>query len=357
MSNFQVSLAIAGGIVLAVIVAYNTWSSRRNVPRQARPEAPPEPGGADDGLADRLEPAFDIGPDGAAVPARPASADDLPPPLPERRPGLDPLIDVIAPLQLEHAVSGEAALAALPPTRRAGSKPFAIEGLNESSRHWETPASGQRYTAFQAGVQLANRVGALNDIEYSEFVVKAQAFADAVSAAPDFPEMRHEVARARELDQFAGDHDAQLAFALRARHAAWSPGYIQQTAARLGFVAGAIPGRLVLPASQPGLPPVLVLSFDSQAALAEDPALSAIRDVMLSLDVPQVQRSEQPFPRLRDAASSLADTMDGVVADQNGQPLAPEAMDRIGSELELLYDKLDSRELSAGSALARRLFS
>lgn len=360
MSNFQLSLAIAGGIVLAAIVAYNTWSSRRNVPRQARPEAPPEPGAVEDAFADRQEPAFDIAPGGAGIPAglETALGDGLAPlPLPERRPGLDPLIDVIAPLSLEHAVSGEAALAALPPTRRAGSKPFAIEGLNEVSRQWETPAPGQRYIAFQAGVQLANRVGALNDIEYSEFVVKTQAFADAVSAAPDFPEMRHEVARARELDQFAGDHDAQLAFGLRARHAAWSPGYIQQTAARLGFVAGAIPGRLVLPASTPGLPPVLVLSFDSQAALAEDPALSAIRDVLLSLDVPQVQRSEQPFARLREAAASLAETMDGVVADQNGQILAPEAMDRIGSELELLYDKLDSRELSAGSSLARRLFS
>ena len=32
-------------------------------------------------------------------------------------------------------------------------------------------------------------------------------------------------------------------------------------------------------------------------------------------------------------------------------------MDVIGSELEQLYDTLDERDLSAGSALARRLFS
>ena len=38
-------------------------------------------------------------------------------------------------------------------------------------------------------MQLANRTGALNDIEFSEFVVKAQAFADAVNGAPEFPEM------------------------------------------------------------------------------------------------------------------------------------------------------------------------
>jgi hypothetical protein len=33
------------------------------------------------------------------------------------------------------------------------------------------------------------------------------------------------------------------------------------------------------------------------------------------------------------------------------------AMDAIAADLEQLYDVLDQRELSAGSALARRLFS
>jgi hypothetical protein len=65
---------------------------------------------------------------------------------------------------------------------------------------------------LQAGVQLANRTGPLNEIEYSEFVMKAQAFADALGGTPDFPDMLQEVARARELDQFASQHDAQLGF-------------------------------------------------------------------------------------------------------------------------------------------------
>ena len=255
------------------------------------------------------------------------------------------------------SVSGDAALAALPPTRRAGSKPFAIEGFNEVTQQWETPAPGQRYQSFQAGVQLANRTGALNEIEFSEFVVKAQAFADAINAAPDFPDMLQEVARARELDQFASDHDAQLSFMLRARHAAWSPGYVQQNAARVGFVVGAMPGRLVLPASAPGLPPVLTLGYDTQAALAEDPDQSAIRDITLSLDVAQVHRSEQPFARLREVAAALCEAMDGVLCDQNGTPLPAMAMDPIAADLELLYDQLDQRDLSAGSVLARRLFS
>ena len=371
MSTLQLSLAIIGGLVLALIVAYNTWTSRRNAPKRALPtehDPAAEP-------AQRLEPGFDTGATGAMPPSEfhgldrgpePSehtvdAGDALQLPVPpfssDRRPALDPLIDVIAALQPEHVVSGDAALAALPPTRRAGSKPFAIEGLNEATQQWETPAPGQRYQSFQAGVQLANRMGALNEIEFSEFVVKAQAFADAINAAPDFPDMLQEVARARELDQFASDHDAQLMFMLRARQAAWSPGYVQQNAARLGLVPGAMPGRLVLPASTPGLPPLLTLGYDTQAALADDPDQSAIRDITLSLDVAQVQRTEQPFARLRDVAAALCQAMDGVLCDQNGTPLPAMAMDPIAADLELLYDQLDRRELSAGSVLARRLFS
>lgn len=357
MSTLQLSLALIGALLLAAIVAWNAWTTRRNAPKRAQPQQRREPGFDQDIAATAPGPA--PGSDSAAPPATSASeALPLPAAAQERRvAGLDPLIDAIAPLQAEHPVPGEAALAALPPTRRAGSKPFAIEGLNEATQQWETPAPGQRYQSFQAGVQLANRMGALNEIEFSEFVVKAQAFADAINAAPDFPDMLQEVARARELDQFASEHDAQLAFVLRARQAAWSPGYVQQNAARLGFVAGAIPGRLVLPASAPGLPPLLTLAYDTQAALAEDPEQSALRELSLGLDVAQVQRAEQAFARLREMAAALCQAMDGLLCDQNGHPLPAMAMDPIAADLELLYDQLDTRDLSAGSALARRLFS
>jgi hypothetical protein len=187
--------------------------------------------------------------------------------------------------------------------------------------------------------------------------MKAQDFADAVNGAPEFPDMIEEVARARELDQFASEHDAHLAFTLRARNAAWSPGYLHQAAGRLGFVAGAIPGRMVLPASEPGLPPILGLAFDPQGTFSDDPDQSAIREIHLSLDVPQVQRAEHPFARLREAASALATGMDGVITDDNGHLIRSESLDAIGADLELLYDTLDGRDLSAGSPQARRLFS
>lgn len=343
MSQLQWGLIITGALVLLGVLVQNIWLARRHRPRQ--PETALH--GSDDTVMTR-EPTLDqqaFEDTGFALP------------VPEKKPTLDALIDVIAPIALDAPVSGDAVLAAMPPTRRVGSKPFTVEGQAEGHLRWEFPVMGQRYVQLQAGIQLANRSGALNDIEFSEFVMKTQSFCDALGGTPDFPEMRQEVSRGRELDQFASDHDAQLSFVLRARRAAWSPSYIQQMAAKLGFVPGSIAGRMVVPTSVPGLPPVLSLTFDAQAALDEDPTQSALREVMLSLDVAQVDRGEHAFERMREAALALAKDMDGLVTDDNGVALPSEAMDVIAAELDHLYDTLAQRELAAGSVLARRLFS
>jgi len=344
LSSLQVSLAAIGGLTLIAVVIYNYWTSRKNAPRQAEPQTD-------------LPSAASMDADGQPV-QEPVLMDDFSSlPQPERKAQIDALIDVIATIEVDQPVSGDAALAALPATRRVGTKPFNVEGCSQLNGLWEPLLAGRRYSAFQAAVQLANRMGPLNEIEFSEFVVKTQAFADAVNGSATFSDMLEEVARARELDQFASGHDAQLSFTLCARAAAWSPGYIQQHAARLGFVAGVIPGRMVLPSLVQGLPSVLSLTFDSQAAMADDPALSAIREFSLSLDLPQIAREDQPFDRLRNAASRLTQEMDGLLTDGAGQVLGDAVLDQIANDLQQLYDALDQRELSAGSQQARRLFS
>ncbi|MES1264837.1 MAG: cell division protein FtsZ, partial [Variovorax sp.] len=184
MSNLTVALAILGGLVLATVVGYNTWMSRRNAPKQPDALDSSEPAAPEAAPKGEFEPVLHVDPHQVPGNERhePLFDPDLPAPSAltapsaERRGGLDPLIDIIAPVSLDGLASGDAAIAAMPATRRAGSKPVAVEGLNEFTGEWEPAVAGQRYGAFQVGVQMANRTGALNEIEYSEFVVKAQAF-------------------------------------------------------------------------------------------------------------------------------------------------------------------------------------
>ena len=350
MNTLTVALASLGGIVLAGVVAHGAWQARRAGPKRAAPTAREEPSATAASERDDTALAGDDSVDAADVePARRLS---------KRLPlQLDALIDAFAPLALDAPVGGDTVLAHLPSKRHVGSKLVLVEGLDAETGRWEAPAPGRRYDELQAGVQLASRTGALNEIEYSEFVQRMQAFAEAIGASLDPPDMLEVMARARELDAFASEHDAQLAVHLRARGSSWSVGYIQQHARRHGFVAGVVPGRLVYPSVEEGGPPVLTLTFDPQAALADEPDRAAVRDVTLAFDVPQTAPAVEPFRAWQAAAQALAVGMDAEVSDDDGRPLTSSGFASIGAELGKLYEALEARDLAAGSPAARRLFS
>jgi hypothetical protein len=144
---------------------------------------------------------------------------------------------------------------------------------------------------------------------------------------------------------------------LQPRRNAWPLPFVQQHASRHGFVPGVTPGRLVMPASEDGAPPMLSLQFDAQAALADDPRLARISEVTLVFDVPHTPAGDEPFNAWCAAGRALALGLDALVSDDKGQALHPDAFPLVGSELGALYTQLAERDLAAGSAVARRLFS
>lgn len=345
------ALAGLAAALLAALAFHGWWLTRRTA---ARPSSPQSAGS-------KLEPALDA--EGADRFAG-SSGNPLEPVvetvvLTRRSPSprLDALIDAIVSLRLEAPVTGEFLLMHLPAGRHAGTKLFLIEALEPDTGQWEPPEPGRRYAELQAGVQLASRSGALNEIEYSEFLQKVESFAEAVGAVPEVPDMLEVMARARELDALTAPLDAQLTVTLRAHSVAWSVGFIQQCAARHGFVAGVLPGRLVVPGAQEGAPPVLVLGFDAQAALAEDPQSAPVRECTLTLEVVHTPEEVEAFPAWHEAARQLADEMGAVVVDDEGRPVTLHAFAAIGTEVRSLYRRLEALDLAAGSPAARRLFS
>jgi hypothetical protein len=381
--SLTLALALVGALVLVGVIVHGLWQARRANPRLAEPITPanrreptlgeaPAPETANIGTlsahdgganldASRQAPVTQvIGSLGLMAPKTPdPSSDDWSMLTLIKRPvRLDASIDSIAPIALDAPITGELALMHLPSARRAGSKPFHIEGLNTQSHEWEAPEPQQRYSEFQAGVQLANRSGPLNQIEFSEFIQKVQSFADAIGGSVDVPGMLTVIGRARDLDAFAQSSDAVLTAELRTNGSAWSTGFVQQCAARHGFVAGALPGRLVLPgAAERGDPPMLTLNVDPQAALADDPNQSVVRSITLTLDVPQTPEAGEPFAAWHRVANDLAREMDASLVDDDGKPIALQAFAAIGQQLRTLYERMAAHDLAAGSAASRRLFS
>jgi hypothetical protein len=191
---------------------------------------------------ERVEPGFDA--DAALPPLGPL-------PTPDGRPRLDALIDAIAPIALDGRWSRATPCWPHCRPRAAGSKPFAIEGLNEASGEWEAVA-GQRYSAFQAGVQLANRTGALNEIEFSEFVMKASLCRCRGRRARVPRHAARGGARASSTSSPA--RDAQLGFMLRARRRL-EPRLCAAAGGAPGLRAGAMPGAWCCPRPSPACRP------------------------------------------------------------------------------------------------------
>jgi hypothetical protein len=374
LSDLTFSLIALGGVFMAGLSIHSVWQARKAAPRRAdsNPEVHLEPGlhmpeppvsqapiMLDPGAAAAVSAQSVV--DSSSSTAAEGVSDDAETAPAAIKPAryvarIDGLLDAVVPIGLEAPLSGEGLLAHIPVTRRAGTKPFLVEACHESTRQWEHPVAGSRYTELQVGIQLANRHGALNEIEYSEFVQKIEGLAQAVGGMADFPDMLDVVSRARELDAFAGQHDAQLAIHLRARDIAWSVGYIQQSAARQGFV-GLMSGRMALPSAEEGAPPILSLQFDAQAAMADDPNQAALRSVTVHFDVPQTDLEAKPFLQWQQCARTLAESMDAHVVDDSGRLLNEEGFAAIDKALERLYKALDERGVSAGSMPARRLFS
>src|SRR5574343_644873 len=122
MTDVQMGVTAIGVGVLGAVVAYNRWVTWRSEPRHSQPPADagkpatPGEGGPPFGQDGRVAPVLD----GFAM--APQHAGERGAAGTERRALLDPLIDVHVTLALDHAVTGETVVAAMPRSRRIGSK-------------------------------------------------------------------------------------------------------------------------------------------------------------------------------------------------------------------------------------------
>jgi hypothetical protein len=268
---------------------------------------------------------------------------------------VDRRIDCVVPIRLNGPIAGEKASPLAQRLRRAGSKPVYIEGKPEGGEAWELLQNAQRYEELRAAVQLANRGGALNELEFSEFVSGVQQFADAIDGAPEFPDMLETVSMARELDAFAAQCDAQLSINVLSDGAPWSANYVQAVASQDGLLLSRDGTRFVkLDGKQS---PVFMLQFGDTNFLRDDLTYKGGQMITLILDVPVADEDILPFRLMCDYAKSLAERIGGRVVDDQRRPLPEQALLAIEKQLMTLYARLEEAGIPAGSPATRRLFS
>ena len=398
MTDLQMSLIAAGGVFVVGVISYNKWQeykARKSVERAfshdhddvlmkggAAPERAPVPpverhepvlDGAAAPVPDELaEPAIlaepgqhaAVGavPAAAPVPAAAAALDaerDAIAALPAVKPNtppaqlaehlVDPLIDCLVPLNSEGPLRGDRILPALLKLRRVGTKPVHFVGLAVNG-DWEPVVHGGVYTKLQAGVQLATRTTALNEIEYSELVTRLRAVADEMGAEPEVPDMIEVMSEAKTLHRFVAGHDAQLGVNLASKGAPWAMATLIGALENAGFDVRP-DGKFVMPDREEGRGTLFTLS--TNVTLGAD----TTSRLTLLLDVPCVAPARDGFGKMVATARDLVQRLDAAIVDDYDQPLTDAALDEIAGQVREFYQEMDAADIPAGSTRALRLFS
>lgn len=266
---------------------------------------------------------------------------------PKRELPVDELIDCNIPIALEHPLRGDKLLPALQNLRHVGNKPVYFIGRTDEGE-WEAVNHGGIYTALLAGAQLANRSNAMNEIEYSELVMRLRDLTDSLSGEPELPDMPDIIKTAQALHQFIADHDVQLSVNVRTNGAPWSLATLLAALTRQGFDRRT-EGYLVM---QDGEGEVL-FALSTNATQADE----TTDRLTLLLDVPRVAPSRDGYGALVACARSLAVRLGGTMVDDSDQMLSDAALADIAEQVSAFYSAMESADIPAGSTRALRLFS
>lgn len=365
MTDLQISLLAIGGTLVAGVLIFNKWQeykAKKTVENAfgeghddvlMNPHAPAdsiirhEPSldgeaAQETGIADHSQ-AIHVATDGDSTEeASPEISEHHEKELP-----VDELIDCVIPLEFETPMRGEKILAEIADLKYVGKKPVHFIGQSHSGSR-DVISIGGAYTCLFAGVQMVSRNGPLNELEYSEFIMKLRAIADNLNAHPDIPDMNKVMVNARELHQFVAEHDAQLSVNIAANGAPWALNTLLAALEKMGFDQRP-DGRLMMPDGDGGS----LFTLSTNVSVSE----TMTSRLTLLLDVPCVSPVRDAFGAMAACARSLATRLGGTVVDDGNQPISKPALDEISGQVNDFYAAMAEAQIPAGSMRAQRLFS
>ncbi len=368
MSDLQIGLAVLGALVVASVFGFNWWQERQFKRRaedsfasrhedilldqpapaetKSRPARAPEP------VEQRIEPRIE--PQLEAVPAEPRPQVTQPPvleaPLPQ--PAIDYVVEIRAGEYISpgHVAGLQQALA------RLGRK-ISFGGFDHQAKAWgPLTAQPDRLTAIRAAIQLVDRSGAVTKEQLQFFGEAVREAAHGMAAIAELPEFGPVLQQAAELDDFCADVDVVVGINVVARTGQSFQGTkIRALAEAAGFHLR--PDGVFHIADEHG---ATQFSLDNQE---RDPFITdKIRTlttpgITFLLDVPRVANGMKAFDRMVTASRSMADALDGTLADDNRVALNDAGLEKIRDQLRSIYAVMEQRGIHPGSPLALKLFS
>jgi ZipA, C-terminal FtsZ-binding domain len=380
MSDLRVILAVAGAVLVVLILLWYKWQERRlrkrgdaafgsrhedvllsaaRRPLTAPPAVRVEPViGHNDGARPAEESPAEIiaVPPAAITPTQPAPvvepvAEVEPEPRTESALPVDGRIDAVAVL-----TAGSAAGIDATPLLSTDWSKFSktVNRFGEQGGAWSELAAGQTCQRVAIAMQLVDRKGPVPGMEFATFTSLLEGLATQHGWQLELGSSESVLRQAAELDRLCMEVDFQIAFdVVAATDKPFSGTRIRGIAEANGLEL-APDGAF----SRSGPGGNVWFTLKNRGATPFSPEHMrdfSSRALTLVLDVPRVPRDA--FPALRVLLNALCTALQGTVVDEQGRRLDDAALDLVADQLRAIQGRLEQNGITPGGAVALRLFS
>jgi FtsZ-interacting cell division protein ZipA len=357
MKDLQVSLLIMGAAVVAGVYAFNLWQERQFRRRAEQAFARDH---ADVLLQDPVAPQ-DEQPEGRVEPtiephaASPTLAAGVPAAFPVDA-AIDPVIDYVAEVGLASAGGGDALHEELRALAAGWGKAVLAEGYDPASGEWREAGGAANFSQLRLAVQLSNRAGCIELNRLAAFRDAVEDWVQRNGAVARFPDVADAHAMAVQLDRFCADVDIAVGINVVTRDGSPFAG------ARIRALAEAAGLRLEADGvfyarDERGAMMFTLDNHEPMPFVPEQMKTLFTSGVTFLLDVPRVADVLRAFDGMLDMARDFAETLGGMLVDDNRSPLTDAAIEKIRDQLQGILAKMEAGHIAAGGARALRLFS
>lgn len=347
MSDLQIALILLGVVLILVVVLFNWWQDRRIRRRMQEhfPQRESDPLMPSSFDSPRREPGL-----GVQIQADPDEQDDDPEDDFDDPDEVDPTTEAVIDIRFVQPVETVQLFQALESLRHVGSKPVRIFAESSEGFHRSALRPGEAYVSLQLAVLLANRSGALTDIEWSQLWSIAQKLAEQFDGSVEGPDQVPVMRQASDLDKLCASIDAQVGLVVHFSQSQNTPDVLK-VLHNAGFVQY---GRQLAWVSEHQIPRFTAL-LDGQAAF--DTQQDHVQRLDLLVDIPNSPPDDQAFSRMASVGRDLARRLDGTLLDDQGNPVSDQSDQAIDRQLQALYTQLEKAGFPAGDARTSRVFS
>ncbi|SER08982.1 Cell division protein ZipA, interacts with FtsZ [Nitrosomonas sp. Nm51] len=241
------------------------------------------------------------------------------------------------------------------------SKPLLWFGKSEKSSAWEEITTGTTtkdtsFTSLRGCLLLADRSGPIREIDLSKFRDTVQDFASHIEAKIECPDIVCAHEQAILLDKFCADVDVMIGINIIGKdNGAFVGTKIRALAEASGF---RLESDGVFKYRDENNHILFTLTnYEPDAFKPDKMKTITTHGVTFLLDVPRVANGERVFDQMTQLAKIFANTLGGIMVDDNRVPLSENGLARSKQQLINIQSSMKENNIIAGSPHALRLFN